>query len=169
MDNLGPPPEGIDILRSDTSGKLYVVNELLNFYQRKLCILDRMQAVKLAHHKFKESEFEAALKLLSSLWTWKNLTPSSDNGFIIRNIGVRRRVGKKTLIMATDIINFLEVEDKNLNIGFLTEECEKIPSPIDEKEAMSDVYVLLHSCQEEYNTLMASMYEGYVIDASRRE
>ena len=71
MDNMGPPPEGIDVLRSDTSGKLYVVNELLNFYQRKLCILDRTQAVQLAHHKFKVSEFEAALKLLSSLWTWK--------------------------------------------------------------------------------------------------
>ena len=57
MDNLGPPPDGFDILKSDTSGKLYVVNELLNFYQRKLCLMTKTQAVNLAHHKFKEEEF----------------------------------------------------------------------------------------------------------------
>ena len=91
MDNLGPPPDGIDILKSNTSGKLYVVNELLNFYQRKLCLMTKTQAVNLAHHKFKVEEFEAALKLLSSLWVWKQLTPSSDNGFILRNIGDRCR------------------------------------------------------------------------------
>ena len=161
MDNLGPPPDGIDILKSNASGKLYVVNELLNFYQRKLCLMTKTQAVNLAHHKFKVEEFEAALKLLSSLWEWKKLTPSSDNGFILRNIGDRRR-GKKenrVRIMATDIINFFHVEDKNLNISFLTEECEKIPSSIHEKEAMSDVYVLLHNCQEDYNTLTAAMYD----------
>ena len=125
MDNLGPPPQGVDILMSNSSGKLYVVNELLNFYQRKLCLMDRVQALNLAHHKFKEDEYVAALKLLNSLWEWKGLTPSSDNRFLYRNIRERRRVGKKTLIMATDIIDFLEVEDKNLDITSLQRNAKK--------------------------------------------
>ena len=54
MDHL---PDGIDILKSKTSGKLYVVNELLNFYQRKGCLLNKVQISNLAHHIFKENEF----------------------------------------------------------------------------------------------------------------
>ena len=27
-------PEGVDILRSDNDGRIYVINEVLNFYQR---------------------------------------------------------------------------------------------------------------------------------------
>ena len=127
MDNLGPIPEGIDILKSESSGKLYVVNELLNYYQRKLCILNRLQAFNLAHHVFKVHEFEAALKLLNSLWIWKQLNPSTSREYVVRNIGERRRPKNKTLTMAKDIITFLEVEDKNLNISFITVECEKNP------------------------------------------
>ena len=56
----------------------------------------------------------------------------------------------KTTI-ATDIINFFNAEDVNLNIRFLTYECEKIPSPVHESEAMKDVYVLLHKSQADYN------------------
>ena len=177
MDHL---PDGIDILESKSSGKLYVMIELLNFYQRKRCLLTKLQLSKLAHHTFKETEFEAALKLLNSLWTWKGLSPSSDNDYVIRHIGERRRNGtemKRVLTMATDILNFFELEDKNLDISFLTEECEKIPSPVHEKEAMSDVYVLLHSCQEDYNTLTASMNDrdelittqGKMLETLRKE
>ena len=159
MENLGPLPEGIDILKSENSGKLFVVNELLTYYQRKLCLMSNLQALNLAHHAFKEEELDEALKLLNTLWEWKQLTPSTPRDYVIRNIGERRRVGNKRLIMAKDIINFLEVEDKNLNISFITVECEKIPSPVHEKEAVSDVYVLLHRNQEDHNTLMASLYD----------
>ena len=59
--------------------------------------------------------------------------------------------------MASDIINFLEVEDANLNVSFLTVHCEKIPSQVHEKEAMNDVYVMLHKSQEDYDILMAAV------------
>ena len=158
MEELGVIPEGIDILKSESSGKLYVINELLNFYQRKLCILGKLQARNLAHHKFKLEEFEAALELLNSLWTWKKLTPSSSNEYIIKGIGNRRRAKKNVCrTMASDIINFLEVEDANLNVCFLTVNCEKIPSSVHEKEAMSSVYVMLHKTQEDYDILMAAV------------
>ena len=45
-------PEGINLLKSDANGKIYVINEVLNFYQCKLKVLDRNQALSLAHHVF---------------------------------------------------------------------------------------------------------------------
>ena len=101
---MGVIPEGIDILKCESSGKMYVINELLNFYQRKHCILGRIQALNLAHHKFELEEFEATLELLNSLWTWKKCTPSSPNDYIIRGIGKRRRAKKNARrTMASDI------------------------------------------------------------------
>ena len=94
MEVLGAIPNGIDILKSESSGKMFVINELLNFYQRKLCILGRHQALNLAHHKFEQEEFEVALELLNSLWTWKKLSPSSPNDYILKGIGNRRRPKK---------------------------------------------------------------------------
>ena len=35
-DDQGPPPEGISILKGGLEGEMFVVNEVLNFYQRKL-------------------------------------------------------------------------------------------------------------------------------------
>ena len=52
--------------------------------------------------------------------------------------------------MASDIVNFLEVEDANLGITFLTINCEDIPSNVHESEAMQDVYVLLHKSEQDY-------------------
>ena len=33
--NNNQPPEGIDILINEADGKIYVINEVLNYYQRK--------------------------------------------------------------------------------------------------------------------------------------
>ena len=56
--------------------------------------------------------------------------------------------------MAKDIINFFEVEDRNLNVRFLTLKCEKIPSRVHESVAMQEVYVLMHKSQEDYNEVI---------------
>ena len=47
-----PFPEGIQGMRCESDGKLYVLNEILNFYQRKLSLLTQEQAFLLAHHVF---------------------------------------------------------------------------------------------------------------------
>ena len=55
---LSPLPEGVDILKSDSSGKLFVINEVLNFYQRKLQVLNRNVVNNLAHNQFQTTELE---------------------------------------------------------------------------------------------------------------
>ena len=155
---LGPVPEGVEILKSDRSGELFVINEVLNFYQRKLSVLDKAAAYNLAHNQFEQKELEQAKEILKKLWVWKKLSPSSSNGYIIKSLDARRlnRGHKKNvkLTLAKDIINFFEVEDRNLNVRFLTLKCEKIPSRVHESAAMEDVYVLLHKSQEDYNTVI---------------
>ena len=44
-------PEGIDILKSDSTGKISVVNEVLNFYQRKSKVLDKAVILNLTSDK----------------------------------------------------------------------------------------------------------------------
>ena len=56
--------------------------------------------------------------------------------------------------IAQDIINFLHLEDLNLNIIFLTLKCEDIPSIVHESEALQDVYPLLHKNEQDYNNVM---------------
>ena len=70
--DLGPPPEGISFLKCDTTGDIYVVNEVLNFYQRKLRIMEKTVAVNLAHHIFDITDLSYAVKVLADLWEWKN-------------------------------------------------------------------------------------------------
>ena len=149
--DLGSPPDGINILKCDNIGDTYVVNEVLNFYQRKLRILDKAVAVNLAHHIFEFDDLVYAAKVLADLWEWKKLTPSTPNDYIIKHLSGRRLARACKTTIATDIINFFNAEDANLNIRFLTYECEKIPSPVHESEAMKDVYVLLHKSQADYN------------------
>ena len=148
---LGPPPEGITFLKCDTTGDIYVVNEVLNFYQRKLRVMGITVAVNLAHHIFNITDLTDAVKVLADLWEWKKLTPSTPNDYIIKHLSGRRLARACKTTIATDIINFFNAEDVNLNIRFLTYECEKIPSPVHESEAMKDVYVLLHKSQADYN------------------
>ena len=147
-------PEGIDILKSDSTGKISVVNEVLNFYQRKLNVLNKAVVLNLAHNQFEQTELEQAKEILRKLWVWKNLTPSSPNEYIYKNLEAKRQRGSNTKpSLARDIINFFEVEDRNLDVTFLTLKCEVIPSKVHESEAMKDVYVLLHKSQEDYETV----------------
>ena len=139
-------------------GELFVINEVLNFYQRKLSVLNKAAAYNLAHNQFEQKELEQAKEIIKKLWVWKKLSPSSSNDYIIKNLDARRlnHGNKKNvkLTLVKDIINFFEVEDRNLNVRFLTLKCEKIPSRVHESAAMQDVYVLLHKSQEDYNTVI---------------
>ena len=45
---LDPLPEGIDFLKGG-DGKIFVINEILNFYQCKLKVLKKSEALALAH------------------------------------------------------------------------------------------------------------------------
>ena len=131
-----------------------MVNEVLNFYQRKLNVLDKAVVLNLAHNQFEQTELEQAKEILRKLWVWKNLTPSSPNEYIYKNLEAKRQRGSNTKpSLARDIINFFEVEDRNLDVTFLTLKCEVIPSKVHESEAMKDVYVLLHKSQEDYETV----------------
>ena len=56
-------PEGIDILKSDSTGKISVVNEVLNFYQRKLNVLNKAVVLNLAHNQFEQTELEQAKEI----------------------------------------------------------------------------------------------------------
>ena len=59
---LGPLPEGINILKNDRSDELFVINEVLNFYQRKLFVFDKAAAFNLADNQF---ELELAYNKMS--------------------------------------------------------------------------------------------------------
>ena len=145
---LDPLPEGIDILKGD-DGKIYVINEILNFYQCKLKVLKKPEALALAH-VFDEKKLCNAKEVLLKLWNWRKLTPSTQNTYIIKNLEEKRKSRGAKGRMASDIVNFFEVEDANLGITFLTLNCEVIPSKVHEREAMQDVYVLLHKSEEDY-------------------
>ena len=154
---LGPLPEGINILKNDRSDELFVINEVLNFYQRKLAVINKAAVFNLAHNQFEQKELEQAKEILKKLWEWKKLSPSTSNDYIIKNLSARRpNRGNKhvKLTLAKDIINFFDVEDRKLNVRFLPLKCEKIPSKVHESAAMQDVYVLLHKSQEDYNTVI---------------
>ena len=70
-------PEGIICMESD--GKMYVINEVLNFYQRKISNLHKDAAKALAHHLFELDTLCEAKQLLLTLWTWRKCKPSTDN------------------------------------------------------------------------------------------
>lgn len=157
-----PFPEGINGLKCATNGKLYVINEILNFYQRKLSILTIDQALLLSHHLFEKELLEEAKQILKSLWDWRKCEPSSDNIYIIRNLAIRRNAKGAKSAIAKDIIKFLQVEGVNLGISFLTMNCEIIPSKILESEAMRDIYVALHQTETENKTIMDILEEKSV-------
>ena len=144
-------PEGINIMKSEVDGKIYVINEILNYYQVKLKVLMKNPTLALAHHVFDVKKLAKAKETLLKLWNWKKLTPSSPNAYIIKNLAERRKNKGAKGRMATDIINFLDVEDAKLGITFVTLNCEDIPSKVHESAAMKDVYVLLHKTQQDYD------------------
>ena len=74
---LDPLPEGIDFLKGG-DGKIFVINEILNFYQCKLKVLKKSEALALAH-VFEEKKMAKAKEVLLKLWNWRKLTPSTQN------------------------------------------------------------------------------------------
>ena len=159
INEIPPFPDGIHAMKCESDGKLYVINEILNFYQRKLSNLDA-QATKLcAHHLFELEAIHHAKNTLLNLWNWRKCQPSTENTYIIKGLETKRqgRNGKTTSV--EDIVNFLSVEDANLGIIFLTLECEKIPSKVTESEAMKDIYVLMHESDSNYQRLMSDFHD----------
>ena len=150
-------PEGIVCMESD--GKMYVINEVLNFYQRKISNLHKDAVRALAHHLFELDTLSEAKQLLLTLWEWKKCKPSTDNNFIIKGLEARRKGRGGKTNTAMDIINFLHVEDANLGIIFLTLKCELIPSKVHESEAMKDIYVLMHQSDNDHKALVEKLEE----------
>ena len=151
-----PALEGINILK-DGEGNIYVVNEILSFYQRKLRVLGHQATLILSHHVFGHEKLNLAKLQLKRLWEWRKCEPCTPNDYIIKNLSVRRNQRNKKTRIAEDIIHFFNVEDRNLNIVFLTLKVEEIPSNIHEKEAMKDIYVLLDKSQQDYSNAMELM------------
>ena len=77
-------PEGVDILRSDKDGRIFVINEVLNYYQRKLNVLGFTDAKMLAHHVFNHEKVFEARKALNSLWLWLDLEPIPAHAKVVK-------------------------------------------------------------------------------------
>ena len=146
---LNPSLEGVSILTSDADSKTYVINEVLNYYQRKLSVCSYNQMLALAHHQFERARLAEAKQILLKLWAWRRCNPSvPEKEYIINNLKERRKT-HKCPALAKDIIEFLQVEDRNLDIVFLSLRCEDLPCKVSESAAMQDVYVLLHERENE--------------------
>ena len=88
---LTEPPEGIQILKTENGNQIFVINEVLSYYQRKCQLFTGDEALRLGHHKFDPRRMEDANKVLNSLWTWLKKTPSSSNNdHIINNLNSER-------------------------------------------------------------------------------
>ena len=72
-------PEGVDILKSERDGRIYVINTVLCYYQRKLRVLGNDELKTLAHHVFKPKVVDEARKMLHSIWVWRNLEPIQEH------------------------------------------------------------------------------------------
>ena len=169
LEDANPSPEGIKLLRNENDEKVYVVNTVLNYYQRKLDHLHRQATLLLPHHLWKQDQLVNARSILLKLWVWRGGARSSDNEWIYKNLEPRRVNKRSNKALATDMINFLEVENANLKVTFFTQECENTPSPVHESEAMKDVYVLLHQTMEDYSEVRETQREqAEIIDKFAR-
>ena len=149
-----PFPDGISGMYCQAEDKVYVINEVLNYYQRKLSNLCMEQVLLLHHHMFDLGLLTEAKKVLLDLWNWRKCVPSSENTWVIKGLETKRKVREGKSDTARDIIKFFEIEDANLKVIFLTKKCELIPSKILESEAMRDIYVLLHKSESDYKNAM---------------
>ena len=66
-DALTEPPEGVQILKTENGNQIFVINEVLNYYQRKCNIFTGDEALSLGHHTFDSRRMEAAKKVLYAL------------------------------------------------------------------------------------------------------
>ena len=153
---INAPPEGIELLRSDKDGRIYVINEVLSYYQRKLNVLGIDDAKRLAHHIFEPNKVNDARKVLHSLWVSSGLEPIPQHAGVINNIIARRQLRNSSYRLVLDILDFLQIEDCRLKVTFLTLECEKIPSKVTEQEAVKDVLVLLEKNEYNYEKVLKS-------------
>ena len=157
-----PTTLGIDILKGDNDNKLYVINEVLNYYQRKLRVLGISAARNLSHFVFNTEKMLEARKLLNNLWTSKKLTPIPEHENIIKRLTESRSTRGTNVKIANDIIDFLQVEDSRLNIIFLTLNCEEIPSNVHEKDVLKDIYILLDKSEHENYEIMEHLRDREV-------
>ena len=147
-------PEGVDIIRSDKDGHIFVINTVLNYYQRKLRVLGFTDVKMLAHHVFDHEKVFEARKVLNSIWLWLDLEPITEHAKAVKNIAARRnRTSNSNYRLVMDILEFLQVEEGRLNVTFLTLQCEDISSQVTEQEAMKDMLVLLERNDYKYDRL----------------
>ena len=153
------PPVSFDILKNDSDGKIFVINEVLNYYQRKLNVLGPSDAKLLAHHVFTPEVVNEARKLLHAIWLWRDLPDIPAHTKVANMLIERRQLRQSNLLLSSDIIDFLQLEDARLKVTFLTLRCEDIPSKVTEQEAMRDVYTLLSKNEYDYNKAIVSLQE----------
>ena len=127
-----PPPEGINILNCSGNDNIYIINEVLNFYQRKLRVLKVNEVKNLSHHVFDADKLKEARKVLKDLWDWKKLVPIPEHKDVAKRLAEARLTRGTNVKLANDIIDFLQIEDSRLGITFLTQYCEEIPSSVHE-------------------------------------
>ena len=61
--------------------------------------------------------------------------------------------------LVTDILDFLQLEDSRLNVTFLTQQCEDLPSKVTEEMAMKEVLILLEKNEYDYNRILETYEE----------
>ena len=150
-------PQGVDILKSETNGEIYVINDVLSYYQRKLRVLGIAEAKVLAHYLFEPKKVNEAREVLHAIYTWRGLEPTSTNAKVVNNIIAARSFRNGNYRLVIDILEFLQMEDCNLNVTFLTLCCEDIPSKVTEEESMKEVHILLEKNEYNYNKVMDSL------------
>ena len=122
-----PGPEGVEILRSDSNGEIFIVNTVLNYYQRKLRVLGIEDAKISAHHLFSPEKVNEARKVLEALWVWRGLEPQPNKLHVYKNIMDCRKLRGGNYRMVTDILDFLQLEDPRMNVTFIlaSSSCKK--------------------------------------------
>ena len=100
-----------------------------------------------------------ARKLLHAIWLWRDLPDIPAHTKVANMLIERRQLRQSNLLLSSDIIDFLQLEDARLKVTFLTLRCEDIPSKVTEQEAMRDVYTLLSKNEYDYNKAIVSLQE----------
>ena len=112
------PPQGVNILKSANDDKTFVINEVLNFYQRKMRVLGIDSVKNLSHHIFKPEQLNEARGILQKLWEWRNLEPIPKHVATVKKLIEPRSLRGINHRLALDVIEFLQVEDARLDVIF---------------------------------------------------
>lgn len=152
-------PQGVNILKSANDDKTFVINEVLNSYQRKMRVLGIGPVKNLSHHIFKPEQLNEARGILQKLWVWRNQEPIPKHVATVKKLIEPRSLRGTNIRLALDVIEFLQLEDGRLDVIFLTLHCEEIPSRVHERDCMKEVYLLLEKNEYEYTEVMENLYE----------